>query len=480
MTRIVNSLTDNLSGFNQAGPLTANTQMPNDYSGLYELLYNLYRNDSPLYAGDSSRRLRTVVNRSVEFYASKILPGDKITVVAANGKAELKDALNAILKMSNFQGNKPTMLRDFALYGDQFTRVRGEGDKVYLEDISPFYVTDFGEDSRGFLTYIRIDIPTLEDLVTRNPILYTEYWDLETQTYRSWETHLSPSTPILSFPEPKETIPFSQLGVDFIPIVHTKFKDNGDPRGQSCVYHALDKIGEANRIATRLDDLQFRFNRPLWAESSNMVDKDGRPLPAPPILTGSAGDATTAQAEKEDPLGDIVRLPGMTSLEPLVPDIKYADALAILNALMTELEQDLPELRYYTLTTSQLSGVAIRQLLAGAIDRANEARNNFLSSLSRMLEMGLTIGIFKGIFPATLGSYDNGDFEHSIVVDEMFGETVDERAQTLAVLVGAGVPLAFAMKTVGFSQAEIDEAKQEKADATPPTPPPTPTPTPQQ
>lgn len=458
MTRIVNSLTDNLSGFNQSGPLTANTRVPNDYSGLYDMLYSLYRNDSPLYTGDSSRRLRTVVNRSVEFYASKILPGDKITVVAANGKAELEDALNSILRMSNFQGNKPTMLRDFALYGDQFTRVRAEGKKVYMEDISPFYVTDFGEDSRGYLTYIRIDIPTLTDLTSRNPILYTEYWDLETQTYRSWETQLSPQTPIVNFPEPKETISFSELGIDFIPIVHSKFKDNGDPRGQSCVYHALDKIGEANRMATRLDDLQFRFNRPLWAEASNMVDKDGRPLPAAPILPAPAGDASTAEAAKEDPLGDIVKLPGMTSLEPLIPDIKYADALAILNALMTELEQDLPELKYYTLTTSQLSGVAIRQLLAGAIDRANEARNNFIASLSRMLEMGITLGIFNGIFPASLGTYDNGDFEHSIVVDEAFGMSIDEKATTLQALVTAGMPLAFAMAQLGYSKANIDEA----------------------
>jgi hypothetical protein len=76
---------------------------------------------------------------------------------------ELQDAIHQVIKDSNLANNKAPMIRGFSLYGDSFIRVRGDKEKTYLEDLSVFYVTDFGEDSRGFLTYLRIDIPILDD-----------------------------------------------------------------------------------------------------------------------------------------------------------------------------------------------------------------------------------------------------------------------------------------------------------------------------
>lgn len=444
-----NSITDLIGNYSRKGPQVAPPQIPDDYSPLYALLYGLYNNDEPLYADDTTRRLRSVVNRSVEFYASKILPGERITVIAANGQQALVDAMEAILKMSNFQGSKPAMLRGYALYGDSFIRVRGDESKVYFEDISPFWVTDFSEDSRGFLTTLRIDIPTDDE--NRNPILYTEYWDKDSQTLKIWYSHASPTSPIATLGTPTETIPFSEMGVDFIPVVHTKFRDTGDARGKSAVYHALDKIVEANRLTTELHDMLFRFNRPKWAvRPTSPLDKTGRPI-VPPTMT------TQTEEELEDGLGEFYTLPAGSEIDPLIPQINYADALAILNAQMDELEQELPELRYYSIQDSNLSGKAIKMLLAGAVDRAEEARNNFLSSLSRMLEIGLTIGIYNGLFPASLGTYQSGSFDNTVQFDEMFGETMDERATTLKALTDAGLPLPFAMKQVGFTQDEIDE-----------------------
>jgi hypothetical protein len=72
--------------------------------------------------------------------------------------------------------------------------------------------------------------------------------------------------------------------------------------------------------------------------------------------------------------------------------------------------------------------------------------------------MALTIGIHMGIFPASLGSFDNGDFIHDITLDEMFGEGINSRATTLKMLTDAGVPLAVAMRKTGFSEEEIEEA----------------------
>jgi hypothetical protein len=454
--KIFTSLFDVLFGQRASRSSILPALVVDDPLTMYTTLESLYNNDASLYEWDTTRRLRTVVNRSVEFYASKMIPGDKITTIAKN--PQIEEAIQTVLETSNFQANKPAMLRHLALYGDQFTRVRGEEDKVMLEDIKPRYVSDFSEDSRGFLQTVRIDIPTVDE--NGHAILYTEYWDMD--GYRVWEGHHTTDMPIEQLGEPKEILSLAELGIDFIPIVHTKFKNTGAKRGQSAVYHALDKIYEANRLATRLNDLQFRHNKPIWAALANDKDSEGRPRPAPRIKT-TGGDASIDEATKEFLLGDVVSMPGMSRIEPLIPGINYEHALQVLNAQMEELEQDLPELRWYSIRENdQLSGEAIQKLLGAAVDRALEARNNFVASMKRMNMMALTIGIHIGIFPASLGSFDAGDFEHDITLDEMFGEGINGRATTLKMLTDAGVPLAVAMKKTGFSQEEIDEAVAER------------------
>ena len=460
---MTNQFWDFVSGTNKQGPQASATPIPYDYSQLYNALYDLFNNDDEIVDNDTTRRLRTVVNRSVEFFAAKMLPGTKIGVIADT--PAVQDAIEQIIKSSNLSNNKAAWLRGFALYGDSFVRVRGDDQKSYLEDVSPFYITDFGEDSRGFLTYIRIDIPTLIDAEVEEetgfPALYTEYWDNDEKLYRSWVTQYSVTTPIKQLGTPKEEISFAELGIDFIPIVHTKFKDNGDDRGQSCVYHALDKIYEANRIATRLHDLLFAFGEPIFIASANDKDAAGRPIPPPKIDTSATGTATAAESSKEKLFGRIVSLPGVASLDALIPNIDYSDALLILNAQMEEIEKDLPELRWYSLnptTSGAMSGTALRTLLGAAIDRANEARNNFLSSLSRMMEMALTIGIFNGIWPASLGTFDSGAFDHQLIVDDSWGESIDEKAATMQALTQGGIPAPAAMKLAGFTDEQVKEA----------------------
>ena len=471
---VINQLWDFITGTNKSGPGGTPSATPYDYNNLYDVLYSLYNNDEAVVTDDTTRRLRTVVNRSVEFYASKMLPGQEMKVTADN--AAIETAIEQVIKDSNIANNKAPMIRGFSLYGDSFIRVRGDKEKSYLEDISPFFVTDFEEDSRGFLTYLRIDIPVLDDADL--PVNYTEVWDLETQTLQIWQGQTTRTTPVKELGSPKETTYFSELGVDFIPVVHTKFKDNGDTRGQGCVYHALDKIYEANRLATRLHDLGFAFGEPAFAMSANATDAQGRPLPPPRVDTSTSAAPVPSGSSIVGVIGQIfgrvISLPGMTKLESLIPPIDYADHLSILNAQMEEIEKDLPELRWYSMSPTErasMSGTALRTLLGAAVDRANEARNNFLSSLSRAFEMALTIGIYNNVFPASLGQFDSGDFNHELQVDSSWGESVDEKAATMQALTNAGVPAKSAMKLAGFTDQQVTEAFPAGVGDTPNTPP---------
>lgn len=470
----INQIWDFITGTNKQGPGGTPSVTPYDYNNLYNALYSLYNNDEAVIEDDTTRRLRTVVNRSVEFFASKMIPGKEIKVISKN--ADVQAAIEQVIKDSNISNNKPAMIRGFSLYGDSFIRVRGDKNGSYIEDVSPFFVTDFEEDNRQFLKYLRIDIPVLDD--NDLPENYIEEWDLEKKTLRTWQGQTARTTPIKELGQPKEVIAFSEMGIDFISIVHTKFRDNGDLRGQGCVYHALDKIYESNRVATRLHDLLFAFSEPVFMASANDKDAQGRPLPPPRISTDSTSAPVPAGTSVAGVIGQIfgrlISLPGLSTLQSLIPDIDYADALAILNAQMEEIEKDLPELRWYSLSPTEQSassGTALKTLLGAAVDRANEARNNFLSSLSRAFEMALTIGIYNGVFPASLGAFDSGDFEHELQADSAWGESVDEKSATMAALTGAGVPAKSAMRLAGFTEQQVADAFPDGVGETPNTPP---------
>jgi hypothetical protein len=233
-----------------------------------------------------------------------------------------------------------------------------------------------------------------------------------------------------------------QLGVDFIPITFSRFKDIGKKWGVSCVDHALAKIDEVNREFTNLAEKVFQ-NRAYWIVETG-TDSDGLALPAPEFPT-----ITDEQAKK---MGNmvVVQVPGANA-KLAIPDYAWSEFLAIIKSQEEELQQDLPELRYYTIREQELSGIAVRTLLAGALDRAKEASENFIKSEVRAIAMALTMGRFYGIFPASIGQFDNGDFAVSMQFEEIVPvSTNSEKAATLAQL-PVDIPLPVRMQLSGYN-----------------------------
>ena len=77
--------------------------------------------------------------------------------------------------------------------------------------------------------------------------------------------------------------------------------------------------------------------------------------------------------------------------------------------------------------------------------------------------MALSIGIFNGLFPDSLGSFDEGSFDDfSIVCDEIFGMDANEKITFVQMATASGMALVTAMRLAGFSEPEIEKAKQEK------------------
>lgn len=421
-------------------------------SQLYDWLRKAY-NSNGLYDDKSELLLRlgtefenikslgNPVERSVEYFVSKILSGDSISVTSDS--QAVVDAIQQVYDWSNLVGKKSAYVRDFSLLGDLFMKIRNTEDKVIIENINPSYVTFVNLDGRGNIIEIRIDIPYTDS--DGKGYWYTEYWD---KNYISvWEHTLSPETSLEQLGDPVEYYPTAYFGIDFVPIVQVQFRDINKNRGQSCVYHALEKIDELNRMMTRLHEQIFvGSNRGWFLDISN---KQAGKLSLPLGLSKTQKD------------GALIEVNG--NPVSAIPNLPYGDLLNVVNNMGEELIRDLPELRAYSISETNLSGKAISLLLAPAIERAEEAEDNLIRGLERVDNIALTLGVFNGIFPSSLGTYERGSFEHTIVPNDMRELPIDEKAQGLTYLTSAGIPLSVAMQLAGFTQEEIDLTSKEIA-----------------
>lgn len=439
-------------------------------NGLYDVLRTSFAQLG--YSSEALKPLRNPAYRVVEFYAAKLWPGmlpDALPIIADNRR--IQEPIEQVWVWSNFGSEKQAMARSFPEYGDMFLKVATRSDngrvsRVYFQNLAPQSITDFDTDERGYVTYIRIDIPQQrrqEDGRMDNYTL-TEVWDKETQLFRRWEHKKSLDAQLSQLGQPIVEQPFGAFGIDFVPIVWQPFRHIGQERGMAAITPAIDKIDEANRQATRLHQMLFRYNKPLWAASAGGADASGRPLP-PPRLTGTDGGSLSRSDDPDS--DDILRLPGTTKMEALVPNINYESALAVLNDHMREISRDLPEMVYAEIQErSDLSGVAIRYLLEASIDRLLEARGNAESALARANAMALTIGQATGLFNG-LGTYEAGDFEHTFADRPVLTAPEFERAQIVQTYAGAGVPLSIAAQRAGWTEDEVTEltAAKEKEQA---------------
>lgn len=429
-------------------------QTPQQRMEMLDLYYasnNLYQTEEQLAYWnnewlESIKPLRTPVHRSVDFYAAKLCQGEPIVQVSS-GKKSTKNAVETVLRDSNFQGQKSGMLRKNALYGNTFLKSIFDGEKVYFTKLDAKTVTDFEEDERGYLEWIRIDVKTDDGM------WYTEYWTTEGSGYVATYTHrLSKDTPIENLGRPVETHFLEEFGIDYIPIIHAKFVDADDKWGKSCVDHVIVKIDEVNREVTNLVELMFQ-NKAYWAVTTG-VDKDGISIPTPEWQNLNDDDARKLGLSKTA----ILQFPGANATLS-VPDFSWSEFLSIVKDAIEDIERDLPELRYYNLRESDLSGVAIKTVLAGAVDKAKEAQENFVDALMKSIKICLSMGKYFGLFPSSIGDYDSGDFEMSITFEEIIpASTNQEQANVLQTLRQAGLPLSVAMRKAGFSEDEIDEA----------------------
>jgi hypothetical protein len=442
-------------------------------SELYDLLWWYYENnglyDALQLAGYQSgneclKSLRNPAWRTVEFYTSVVWPGAlpyAIPLSIDSGNEALRRAIQSIWSWSNWGQQKQVTVRYAAITGDVYLKIAQPDDnsRIYIQVIDPALVTEKRADERDFLTFVRIETQIRE----RGMMLtHVEIWDKERGSVRIWTHTQGKNVPIERLGRPASETPLSTWGIDFIPIVHIKHTHVGEPYGLGSFTLAIDKIDESNRQATRLHKMLFRHNDVTYVIRSNTIEPaTGRPMPAPRIGPSArgGGDGTIEVGGER-----FISLPGVAELQQLVPALNYADALAVLDAQMREISQDLPETQFYSLKDlPEISGRAIRLIMTPALLRATEVRGNHETGLIRAHQMALTIGRNTGVFPPSIGTYEAGDFDHHIMDRPLLPLSRDEVADLAGAEVSAGVPLVTSLRRSGWTAAEVDAMLADKS-----------------
>jgi hypothetical protein len=444
------------------------------------------------------RALRVAAHRSVEFFVSTIWPGvlpDALPIEVDKGaNAAIIPAIEQVWQWSNWSSQKQVVIRKAAAMGEAFVKVatRPDNSRVFFQLIDPRHVLDFDTDERGFLTWIRIDVPLAKRTGDKVKIqTRTEVWDRRVLagvgadgvlemggTLRVWEHDKGDEPDLDRLGPPIERRPLSDFGIDFIPIVQCQWQDRGEQHGAGAFVHAVEKLLEGDRAVSCLHQQLYRANTETWVlEAAGRVDSLGREIP-PPQVDGLSGSSTRDDGRVQVGDSRLVRVPSGWTMQPKIAPINYADALAIANAHVQEVRRDLPELAYFDATElgANASGRARRIHLAPAIDRALEARANCEEALIRLNQMALTIGQNAGLaLFRNLGTFEKGAFAHRFATRDVLPPDRLEEAQAdlaeaqalvqqMALLVSAPPVLleraGYTAKQVAMILAERDAAAQ--------------------
>lgn len=473
-----------------------------DYQATYAMYRTLADNNNP-YAGLKSimgtyglgdtamQGLRNPANAICAFYEATLWPGtiredDAESALPLGLPQDVQDALAANLRNaihyawreSNLNTRKDTLAYECANVGDVLFKVRSDTEstipRVWFETILPDYLTDFTLDGRGYLTYVRLDVPQRRRLPdgTSEGYTHTEIWDKDAGTFRVWTHKQHGATTIVAVDqlgrpdEDGDEAIVTVVGNDFVPFILWRWDERSDEdRGISALARSYDKIIYGDALVTQLHQRLGRHNRADKALVSQAFGSDNTPLAPVKLNTDTDGTIQSIEVNGEQMW---VPPPGY-DIRDMVADLRYADHLAVVEAHYKALmHTDAPELAWYEVSEAggNESGRALDYKLTPAKAKVEKARGRAEAELIRITQMCLSVGQFIGVpgfSVAEIGTWDANSFdfwigERPIVpMSRMDDLAVEQaRANVAKTLTDGGFSHKGAVQVAGYEDADAD------------------------
>jgi hypothetical protein len=385
-----------------------------NYSARHKEAKKLYKFTRPVY---------NPVTRLCDLYPGKIYGGSidmellrKGAIPIAQADDPLREAIRQLIIWSDLGTQKSIYVRNGAKFGDSVIKVVDdrERQKVRLEMLSPEIIRQAEFDSVGnvksvTIEYVRYDEQPIASgnvsIQQRKAHVYRETIDADWfRTYRDGEPYAyytdANGTPVSEWP--------NEYG--FVPLIIVQHKDIGLDWGANAFHASVGKIDELNDAASLLNDQVRKAVNLVWYFAGvtkrdelniNSNERDGVP---------------------------VVYGPASSQPFPMVAQLDIAAAGENLQAMLAELERDMPELALHHIREGgNLTAPGVEAAYSDAIDKIVEARGNYDDGLVRAMQMGVSIGGhngYNGFLPFSLDSYQRGDLtftiaDRPIVKDEL-------------------------------------------------------------
>ena len=366
----------------------------------------------------------------------------------------LRPFIADIWKWSQWGRKKSLLTLTGTVAGDVGLEVIDEIDRVYLKIIQPELVKDVIIDSfgntKGYTLEFTRNHPERENqAVTYTKIVSKDGDNIKFETLLNDKPYAWPEN-VNYAGEPVSTW---TEAYGFVPFVWFRHIDNGSNYGESEYQAGLSRFREIDEMASRLGDQVRKSVDPIWVAKGVKPDDISFPK-------------TTANRPR--PEGEEMKLLCLSSdkadIEPMVADLNIADTLQHIEKLTGFLEETYPEITISRLRTegNVISGRALRMAQRPVESRIIERRAGYDSGLVSGLQMALSIGGYRNIYPGiTLESYERGRLEFEVsdrpvfVIDEVDKSEIEkEFFEAAKVAVEAGIPIKNYLLYRGLTEEE--------------------------
>jgi hypothetical protein len=399
----------------------------------YKKTYSLYR---------QTRSLYNPVRRLVDFYAAQVYPGvlsedgtklpEGIPLaipLAEDTPTQLKAAIAQFWQWTNWQAGKAIYVRYGAAAGSVLVEVVDDlaRAKVTANVVWPGLVTNLNLDATGnvkayTIEYMAYDADrdttyTFKKMVDRD--LFQTFRD-----GRPWA------------PDGMEPVVPNPYG--FTPAVWAKHRDLGGDHGAPAIHGTLGKIDESNSLASHIHDQVHKIIAApliLWSAGKldNLVGKGKR---------GNTDEFDVPEADREQIL--LLKGPPDGHKDTLAGDLDIAAAMGVLERLLTEIEQDYPELGMYRelRAMTQVTGPGAQRVMGDVGANVWESSANYDAGSIKLFQMAVAISGWRvgngdwgptlsrqqeKFRPYGLDSYAKGDLDFTIAPRPLIPVTEAER-----------------------------------------------------
>jgi len=445
---------------------------------VYKQNYNLYRNIRMIY--NPTRRL-------VDFYAGQVYPGvlsedglklpDGVPLAvpfSEDTSKELKSAIAQLWQWSNWQARKSVQVRFSAALGNTLIEIADdvEHGQVSMNVIWPGFVVDLHLDSADNVKSYAIQYLAQDE--TGGYLYRKEVDKNEFRYYRNGKPY-DYGSGIFDGPGSVAENPYG-----FCPAVWLKHVDIGGQHGSPAIAGSFGKIDELNNLASHFHDQIHKI------------------IGAPMLISSSTSIANISQVTKRVPTSEFVEpatdqesillLKGSadSKVSSLAGNLDLVGTLAAMKELLTEVEQDHPELTFYKelRAMSQVTGPAAARLVGDVANRFAEVAAVCDQANVKLFQMAVAIAGFRansgawGVLnrqqqkftPFDLNSYDKGDLDMAIMPRPLLVPTRQEIGLENELMwkgvwyaAQAGVPAEFVLREAGWTEDVIQQIVTQRA-----------------